>query len=277
MNSFEEALAYILRVITVTVVQLFTLGGPALLLVAALSVLSTQVYRMGRSAFGPTFYHVAFGMLGSTIHEIAHALAAAIFGHRIRQFRPLVLNPNAPVLGYVAHEYSQGNLYNYLGLFFIGIAPVLFGPLVIFLASYMLFYDEIGLFLRSLAFDPDGPTSVVGHVLASSARFLGFLFSPRHLLDWRLYVFLYIAFAVGSSVRLSPPDIRAARLGCITFIILLFMFNLVLLPIGVASESTFAWLSPYYTYFYVILVFVMLLNLLAVVILWIPATVRGPK
>jgi hypothetical protein len=90
-------------------------------------------------------------------------------------------------------------------------------------------------------------------------------------------VFLYIAFAVGSSVRLSPPDIFAARLGCVTFVILLFMFNLVLLPIGVASETTFAWLSPYYTYFYVTLVFVMLLNLLAVAVLWLPASVRGPK
>ena len=139
------------------------------------------------------------------------------------------------------------------------------------------FTGDAGVFLRSLAFDPDGAGSVIGHVLASSLRFLGFLFAPRHLLDWRLYVFLYIAFAVGSSVRLSPPDIFAARLGCITFVILLFMFNLVLLPIGVASETTFAWLSPYYTYFYVILMFVMLLNLLAVAMLWLPAAVRGPK
>jgi hypothetical protein len=276
MNSIDEAASYVLDVAGVTLVQLFTLGGSLLILIAILSWLSGYVYILGRRALGPSVYHFAFGMLGSTIHEMGHAIASAIFGHRIRAFRPFVLNPNAPVLGYVGSEYRKDNLYHNVGLFFIGIAPILFGPLVIFLASYILFYDEIGSFLRTLVFDADRARSVVGHVLSSSVRFLGFLFSPAHLLDWRLYAFLYIAFAVGSSVRLSPPDIAGARTGCLLIVALLFMFNLVLLPMGVASETTFAWLSPYYTYFYVILVLVMLLNLLAALLLWLPASIRKP-
>ena len=274
MSAFEQTLAYLLKVGSVTAVQLFTLGGPALFLIAVLSVLSRFVFRLGRDALGAHVYHFAFGILGSTIHEIGHAIASAIFGHRIREFRPFVLDPNAKVLGYVGSAHRPDNLYHHIGLFFVGIAPVLFGPLVIFLAAYILFYNEIGDFVRTLAVDSDSTQSAIRHILGSSLSFLGFLFSPSHLLGWRLYAFLYIAFAVGSSVHLSPPDIAYARIGCVTLIVLLFMFNLVLLPLGVASESTFAWISPYYTFFYVILVFVMLLNLLAAALLWLPASIR---
>jgi hypothetical protein len=275
MNSIDEAVTYLLEVAGVTLVQLFTLGGPLLILLALLSWLSGYVRVMARVALGATLFHLLFGWIGSSVHETGHAVAAKMFGHQIAEFRPFVLNPNAQVKGYVIHGWHTSNIFQSIGNFFVGIAPVVFGPLVIFLSAYLLFWNEISLMLRRMTFDADRAGPVLGHVFSASLAFLGFLFSPAHLLDWRLYVFLYIAFAIGTSIRLSPPDIEGARGGCLIIVMLLFMFNLVLLPMGIASEATFTWLSPYYTYFYVVLVLVMLLNLLAALLLWLPASIRS--
>jgi hypothetical protein len=276
MTTFQEAATYLLNVGGVTLMQLFALGGPGLLLIAVLSWLSGNVAILASRAFGRATYYFLFGWLGTLIHEIAHAVAALLFGHQIASFYGFTLNPNARVLGSVNTRYHAGNLFKYIGLFFIGIAPVVFGPLVIYLALYILFHAQMpemwrAIDRRIMIYGPG-----VGNILSAVLAFLGFLFSPRHLLDWRLYVFLYIAFAVGSSVRLSQPDVNAAKSGCLPMIVLLFLFNTVLFSLGSAGSTTFAWLTQYYTFFYILLCFVILLDVLVIAILWLPAALRAP-
>jgi hypothetical protein len=73
----------------------------------------------------------------------------------------------------------------------------------------------------------------------------------------------------------ADEDIQNAKLGCLPFIVLLFLFNIVLLSLGAASSGTFAWLTQYYTFLYILLCFVILLDLLAIAIPWLPATLRS--
>jgi hypothetical protein len=146
---------------------------------------------------------------------------------------------------------------------------------VIYLALYILFHSQLPEMWRVIDRSITISGTGIGSVLSSSLSFLGFVFSPRHLLDWRLYLFLYIAFSVGSSIRLSPADINVAKLGCLPMIALLFLFNTVLLALGSASSPTFAWLTQYYTFFYILLCFVILLDVLAIAILWLPAALRA--
>ncbi len=273
MESFEEATVYLLRVARVTAAQLFALGGPALILIYLTSKLSGCVHRMAYRAMGRSIYLLLFGWVGTTVHETAHALTALLFGHRVVSFRPFAPTAKAGVLGNICTKYNEGNLYSHFGLFFIGIAPVVFGTLVMFLALYALFRDQMYLVMDRVATEDFTIGSMIGDVLSSALAFVAFVFSPRHLLDWRLYLFLYIAFAVGSSIQLSDADIKGARPGCVTFIVLLFLFNLVLVGVGGSSESTFDWLIRYYTIFYIILFFAILLDLLAIVILWLPAAI----
>jgi hypothetical protein len=276
MTTIQEASTYLLNVAGVTLMQLFALGGPGLLLIAVLSWLSGNVAILASHAFGRATYYFLFGWLGTLIHEIAHAVAALLFGHQIASFYGFTLNPNARVQGSVNTRYHAGNLYQYIGRFFIGIAPVVFGPLVIYLALYMLFHAQMPEMWRAI----DRRNAIYGpsvsNILSAGLAFLGFVFSPRHLLDWRLYVFLYIAFSVGSSIRLSDADVSAASPGCLTFIVLLFLFNTVLLSLGSAGSTTFAWLTQYYTFFYILLCFVILLDVLVIAILWLPAALRAP-
>ena len=58
-------------------------------------------------------------------------------------------------------------------------------------------------------------------------------------------------------------------------IVLLFLFNTVLLSLGSASSTTFTWLTQYYTFFYILLCFVILLDVLVIAILWLPAALRS--
>jgi hypothetical protein len=277
MTTFEEVATYLLNVAGVTLIQLFALGGPALLLIALLSWLSGYVGLFASRALGRSAYYFLFGWLGTLIHEIAHLVVALLFRHRIASFHGFTLDPYARVQGSVNTKYHAGSLYQYIGLFFIGIAPVVFGTLVIYLALFGLFHGQIAEVWRVI----DRRNTISGpgasSILSSGLAFLGFVFRPQHLLDWRLYLFLYIAFAVGSSIRLSDADVTAATPGCLTFIVLLFLFNTVLLSLGSAGSATFAWLTQYYTFLYILLCFVILLDVLAIAILWLPAAVRSSK
>jgi len=275
MTTIQAAATYLMTVAVVTFMQLFALGGPALLLIALLSWLSGNVELLASRALGRSTYHFLFGWLGTMIHEIAHLLAALLFRHQIASFQPFTLDPYARVQGSVGTRPNYGSLYQYIGLFFIGIAPVVFGTLVIYLALYVLFQDQMAeiwrvIDRRNAIYGPG-----VGNIISSGLAFLGFVFSPRHLLDWRLYLFLYIAFAVGSSIRLSGPDSNAAATGCLPMIVLLFLFNTVLLSLGSAGSATFAWLTQYYTFLYILLCFVILLDVLVIAILWLPAALRA--
>ncbi|MEO7911113.1 MAG: hypothetical protein ABIV47_15830 [Roseiflexaceae bacterium] len=275
MTTFQEAATYLLNVAGITLIQLFALGGPVLLLIALLSWLSGWVQRLAIAAFGITTYLLLFGWLGTAIHETGHLLAALLFRHQVASFRPFAPNLKTGVLGSVGTRYHAGNLYQYFGLFFIGIAPVVFGTLAIYLALYGLFHGQMTevwrvIDRRNTIYGPS-----VGNILSSGLAFLGFVFSPRHLLDWRLYLFLYIAFSVGSSIHLSDSDKAGAATGCLPMIVLLFLFNTVLLSLGSAGSATFAWLTQYYTFLYILLCFVILLNVLAIAVLWLPAMLRA--
>jgi len=276
MTTAQEAATYLLNVAGVTLIQLFALGGPALLLIALLSWLSGYVGLFASRAFGRSTYYFLFGWFGTLIHEIAHAVAALLFGHQIASFYGFTLNPNAKVLGSVRTSFPAGNLFKYIGLFFFGIAPVVFGPLVIYLALYFLFHSQMPEMWRAI----DRRNTIygpgVGNILSAGLAFLGFVFRPSHLLDWRFYLFLYIAFSVGSSIRLSTADVNNAKLGCLPMIVLLFLFNTVLLSLGSAGSTTFVWLTQYYTFFYILLCFVILLDVLVIAILWLPAVLRAP-
>jgi len=47
----------------------------------------------------------------------------------------------------------------------------------------------------------------------SSVSLLREVFSWHNLAAWQFYVFIYLAFAIGSSITLSPPDIKGALKG----------------------------------------------------------------
>lgn len=149
---------------------------------------------------------------GVAVHECGHLFFCLVFLHKVRKV--VLFSPSEDgTLGYVSHQYTPGNLYQKIGLFFIGTGPVWFGFLVLFLISR--------LFLPASIFDPG---------ISETARIRLFFSSFFSLSFWGGFlhwIWFYLAVCIAAHINLSPPDIRGAWLGFVTmiaFVILLFLF-----------------------------------------------------
>lgn len=80
------------------------------------------------------------GSVGVPVHEISHLTFHILFGHRITGlslYRPFKGREDG-TLGYVSYNYNPMSLYQNIGLFFAGIAPMIGGTLVIVLMMKLL-------------------------------------------------------------------------------------------------------------------------------------------
>jgi len=282
MDIAEQIASYLLRVGATTLAQLFTLFGPALILVTLISMLARYVAQLSYLVIGRYLYLLLFGWLGTTIHETGHAIFAMIFGHRIVKFQPFSPDPKTGTLGQVQIGYNGNSIYQQIGRFFVGIAPVLFGTAMIFAALLILFQSEIVDLLQRMsalagAEIAPGPQALLYQTLAYCGALLAFVFSAAHLADWRFYLFLYLTFAIGSSIHLSEPDIKNAAEGFLPIAVLVALFNLATLWQGGLAAGSFELLSQSYAFFYVILALALALNLLAALVLFLPALVLGRR
>lgn len=90
-------------------------------------------------------WEVYLGWLGIIIHELSHLLLALFFGHKVTEYKLLVLpkdvrsTENGTVrLGYVNHLWNPHSPYQQLGNAFIGTAPVYGSTLAIYCVSRFL-------------------------------------------------------------------------------------------------------------------------------------------
>ena len=81
--------------------------------------------------------------------------------------------------------------------------------------------------------------------------------------SWQFYLFLYIAFCIGSSITLSREDIKGAWSGLIILIILIFAINLISFWYITPNGKTYLFVSQALTVFYSVLLFSLILNLIA--------------
>src|SRR5699024_6161228 len=66
-------------------------------------------------------------VIGVPLHELSHALVATLFGMGVRMISLFQPDPQSPQLGYVNFSYSPGRVRHRVGLFFVGIAPLIAG------------------------------------------------------------------------------------------------------------------------------------------------------
>ncbi|MDU1540623.1 MAG: hypothetical protein E6902_13520, partial [Paeniclostridium sordellii] len=84
------------------------------------------------------------GFIGTVVHEVSHMIMALIFNHKIVKvelFRPRKYKEDG-ILGFVRSTYNPNSIYQQVGNFFIGIAPMIFGTLTIWLL-FIIFSNNI--------------------------------------------------------------------------------------------------------------------------------------
>jgi hypothetical protein len=200
--------------------QVVTLLGGLALVTLLLHLVERRVSGRLSHRFGWRSVLVT-GWLGVPLHELSHLVMCWVFRHRIVAYRLFDPDPRTGTLGYVHHAYQRRSPYQIAGNFFIGVAPLLAGSLVL-LGSLALLLPGTQ---PPLSAEPApvglGPqlSHVVGLAGATLVRMLS------HLASWQLWVFLVLALCVGTHLSPSRPDLAGALPGLALLLGLLFGLN----------------------------------------------------
>jgi hypothetical protein len=263
-------LQYLLQTFKATGIQLLILVVPLLLLSLSMNFISLVTQRWAVGLFGFRTWLILFKAVGTPIHELGHAIFCILFGHRIDKIS--LFNP-APdgTLGYVEHRYNPRNIYHQIGNFFIGMGPVIFGCFVITLAALLLVggkvFTPIQAFGNGLSQAPFNLGNFLNSLGTTLTAIFTEMFQPEHFQHWQFYIFLYLVFAIGNSITLSPSDLYSAGLGFLFFVIFLFLLNGVTGWMGDFLMRGTLWLNPILIQFEVLMLVALFLNILVAIVI----------
>lgn len=158
---------------------------------------------------------------GTPIHELGHVFFAKIFRHRIGHISLFQPNKTTGGLGHVDHTFNKYSLYQRIGNFFIGAAPMIFGSVILFLMLYFLLPNGKEIFLP-LA---NGQNSISA-VISSLQETFKYLFTPANLAAWNFWLFIYLSFCLSAHIAPSKLDRKQMWSGFFWIILLLIILNI---------------------------------------------------
>lgn len=274
MSALADGLfIYIGLVVTITFSQLFILLGPGLLLAALMQLVNRMSAMQAISLLGYWGYVYLFGWLGIPVHEIGHFIFAKLFGFQVDHL--VLFNPNryGTAEGSVRFRINGCNPIQRVGLFFTGIGPIVLGSGLIFAAAYFLLGSDVALAMDEAAVGSTAVRSLenlqalAGQIWSGASVVLGSLVRVENFTNWKFYLFVYIAFSIGSNITLSGSDIRIIISGFSAILGLLVTFNILTAWIGDFTLGYLAAFSRYYSFFYAIMALVIVINLVAALVL----------
>ncbi|MFP5470418.1 MAG: M50 family metallopeptidase [Bacteroidia bacterium] len=247
--TLESILNYLKDVGFATLWQTFILLGPLTILSLIMHFLAQWNENLSYKVLGKNIFLYGFAWLGTAIHELGHALFALLFFHKIDDIKLFDPKGKGGSMGYVSHSYNKKNIYQNVGNLFIGIGPVLLGALLLFLISYFLF----GFTTQNTSFDvsPKTFTSIneaynfLKSAYESSIDYGKVVFLSEKSTWWKIALLVFLLYSIGSSMTLSPSDLKGTWQGFLIFIIVLLVFNISTLWIGNFVEKGFIYLSNF--------------------------------
>ena len=194
------------NVLSNIIMQLLYFVGSVYLVGFIISKLSTVFYRMFASK---TLCYV-LGVIGTPIHEISHAIMCLIFGHKITDMKLFQVDENDDKLGYVVHSFNPKNPYHQIGNYFIGVAPILVGTVVICILMYFMMpnaYIDVKSLIDEIV--AVGKGSLSFGVIFDSLKLIGVLFS--HITEGIMWLaFVLITACISMHMSLSGADIKGS-------------------------------------------------------------------
>lgn len=176
------------------------------------------------------FGYLAFAGIGTAIHELSHFLMCLVFHHRVIAVSFFKPDPNSKTLGFVEHQYDTRSIYQLIGCFFIGTAPLVFGCICIALFNYLFATNGINATIDDIkvaAYNAEG----IGSLFANTFSYLKpfalqvvdyFVQSPLQATLW-----LYLTSSVSMHMFPSSADMKNSITGAIALVALLYLVSLV--------------------------------------------------
>lgn len=199
-----------------------------------LNLIEAKNNELIQSSLGIKFI-VFTGFIGTVVHELSHMLMAFIFNHKIVKvelFRPFKYKENG-VLGYVKHTYSPSSLYQQIGNFFIGIAPMIFGTLLIWILlilfsndTYQVLTNNIHIDLYIKYLESTDYLKVFSLLINDTLLILKSMFSLKYLADFKHLIMLFSIYSIATHMSLSLADLKGSFKGFIVCFIIVFIVTL---------------------------------------------------
>jgi len=218
----------LLDALTTTARQAVIFFGPLAAAVALLHVLERLLAARLQSRLGWRSVWLT-GWLGVPLHELSHAAACVVFGHRVERLS--LFSPDAQTgrLGSVQHAWDRRNLYQQVGRFFIGIAPLLGGVAVLLILTRLLGPPGLGTPVA-------GAEGGLGEAFREAGRRASELVSALAGADTagrgRTWLYLYLCLCVGAHMAPSSTDLKGGALGLALALAALLLLNLVVALCG---------------------------------------------
>jgi hypothetical protein len=210
-----------LAALLATVRQVLLILGPVALVTGALRLIERALSSRLASRLG---WHSVLltAWLGVPVHELSHAGACLLFGHKVRRLRLLSPDSVTGQLGSVDHAWDRRSLYQQVGRFFIGVAPLAGGAVALLLLTLLLGPKPLG--WPGLAADSGLLESL--RAAGRQAIDLGAaLFRPEAARDGLTWLYLYLGLCIGAHMAPSSTDLRGCVPGLLWLLLVVLAAN----------------------------------------------------
>ncbi|WP_110113422.1 hypothetical protein [Bacillus sp. CGMCC 1.16541] len=222
-----DTLTIVLELLLTTLIQLFSLVGIICVVGFLLGFMQNKSRMYVTSVFGEKGFLVT-AWIGTPIHELGHVLMCILFRHRIVDVQWFPTNTRNGYLGYVQHEYNPESLYQRIGKFFIGIAPVLIGIVALISLMYGLVPQSYEVFIRSVEMNVQTEqldVTFIKSTFLSIGMLLKSLFTWSNVMSPAFWFFLFLSICISTHIALSSEDMKGAWSGLVTIFMVLFFLN----------------------------------------------------
>jgi hypothetical protein len=221
-------MTFLVDLIKKTFLDTFGFLGIIILIGLLLGTLRDNTILNFQRSFGRTAIMIT-GFIGVPIHELSHAIAAFLFAHRIDAIKLFQKPDEEGVMGYVSHSYHKNSIYQQVGNFFIGVAPIFGGTISMIVLMRIILPEAYHSFVILLEQSADYTVfnkAVILGILTSYVDLIKIIFHAGNLRNPYYYLFLFVLIAISSHISLSPADMKGAARGMGAVFILFFILNI---------------------------------------------------
>jgi len=275
----HPGLQYLYDVFIATGNQLFIVLGPLLVIALIMHFTASGLQSLAFSVLGEKVFVYGFKLVGTPVHELGHALFSLLFGHKILAIKLFDPKGKEGAYGYVKTRYTRRNPFHETGLFFSGIGPVLICSIALYAITWLLLGTKVHQlmpvsitaesFLSLSAISALG-TGIISAINGFGVLLMGFISGSW----WKLLLYFYLLFSIGSSMTLSPQDISQAAKGFLFVTVVLLLVNLATYWTGDHLLVLFSRAVPYISYFLAIMTMALITQILFALILSLIAFIK---
>lgn len=219
---------FLVEVFVRTFIETFYLVGAIIFIGAILGILRTYSIRNFQRSFGNNAVMIT-GFIGVPVHELSHAIFAILFGHRVTDIKLLQKPDENGVMGYVNHSYNELSIYQQVGNFFIGIAPIFGGIICIIALMHFIIPQSYTQFVNILISNFHAATldkSAIHGIITSYRGLIKTIFTFKNFENPYFYIFLFAAISISCHISLSRADIKGASKGLGVIFSILLLVNI---------------------------------------------------